>query len=334
MISIIPIFSAYLFAFSIARDDFSDCVKEIRDETRGIFLEIQADSENKFAISQIPLLQNRTCPGKPLIYKPSTVFISLSSKRFLQQDSIEVLKNKIVELKNTLNSSDLVGAHLKEADLSNANLKHANLSKSNLFRANLSKAILKRAFLIKATAKKCNFYGADLERANLTRANLEKADLRESNLQGAILHKAVLRKAKLQGSILVGSKLTFAKLEKAEFQGADLQGANLSKSRLRKTKFIGANLKGVYFLDADFDKTDLRDANLSQAYLREADLLTAENLTTMQLCQAKTLFGAKLEIEQKNEVLSECPSLLRLPNDEDRWRYLWLLMQLINDCNG
>ena len=38
MISIIPIISIYLVAYDIARDDFNDCIKDIRNEVDSIFL--------------------------------------------------------------------------------------------------------------------------------------------------------------------------------------------------------------------------------------------------------------------------------------------------------
>jgi len=102
----------------------------------------------------------------------------------------------------------------------------------------------------------------------------------------------------LKGSNPVARFLSYAvslNLDKADLSGADLRIANLENS----------NLEG-----ADLAEADLRGAKLKGANLEGAKLEGAENITSDQLCTAKTLYKAKLDSELREEVKNKCPNHL------------------------
>ncbi|MEE8045149.1 MAG: pentapeptide repeat-containing protein, partial [Thermodesulfobacteriota bacterium] len=66
-------------------------------------------------------------------------------------------------------------------------------------------------------------------------------------------------------------------------------------------------------LVAYLDEANLHKANLEGADLAWADLRKAKNITSDQLCEAKTLHGAQLDSELREIVKKECPELLEEP---------------------
>jgi hypothetical protein len=137
----------------------------------------------------------------------------------------------------------------------------------------------------------------NLERAFLAGADLRDADLRGTRLRGAVLREANLRQANLAGTWLGG----------ADFTGADLWNANLR----------GADFGSfVHLLAPDANPaTDLTGANL-----READLRELQNVNVETLCQAATLYKARLDPEVERQVEARRPDLLEprlsLPHPE------------------
>ena len=117
--------------------------------------------------------------------------------------------------------------------------------------------------------------------------DLSGADLEEADLRGADLNRAALGEADLSG---------------ADLREADLETANLEQADLR-----GANL-----MDADFEGADLK-----RAELEGADLMGAMHLRAEQLCEAKTLYQAKLDPDLEIEVKERCPHLLEFPEEPD-----------------
>jgi len=140
------------------------------------------------------------------------------------------------------------------------------------------KGVSKGINLPNAKLRGVNFTESTLTEANFRNANLEGAILKEANLEGAILKGAILKGANLEGAKLVRAYLREANLERADLRFANLKGANL------------------------------REANLEGAELREA-----ENITSDQLCKAKTLYKAQLDSELREKVEEECPELLEEP---------------------
>jgi len=100
--------------------------------------------------------------------------------------------------------------------------------------------------------------------------------------------------------------------------GVDLNFLNVRYEYLCGIDLSNARLTGADFADstlteADFRNADLRDARFQHTGLRGADLREAKNLTSEQLCNARTLFKAKLDSELLEKVKVECPELLEKP---------------------
>ena len=156
-----------------------------------------------------------------------------------------------------LQGADLRGAHLEEANLANAHLEGAKL------------------------------WFAHLEGAKLWFAYLERADLRGAHLEGADLSGVDLKWADLRGAYLERADLTGAYLERAFLRGAYLERADLTGARLERADLRGAYLDGADLSGVDLKWADLRGAHLDGADLRGAHLDGAENITEVQLSQAK-----------------------------------------------
>jgi uncharacterized protein YjbI with pentapeptide repeats len=169
----------------------------------------------------------------------------------------------------SLQGAFLVNANLKGACLLGANLQGAYLDNANLEGADLG--------------------GADLSHATLIDANIKDGNLTNTNSQGV----------DLQGANLVGASLFEANLFRANLAGANLEGASLRKANLQNAELWGANLK---------------DAKLGQALVKNArfentNLENVEDLTTQQMSQFFSLYGATLQ--DGNRYLGE----LHLPGD-------------------
>ena len=170
-------------------------------------------------------------------------------------------------IKNDQQPINLAGANLQGVDLTEALLEGANLRYAHLEGANLRYAHLKCA----------NLQGAYLEGISLIRANLERVDLTEANLE-----QADLMEANLEQADLIEAHLERADLIRAHLEDADLMKADLAEADLR-----GTNLKRAYLGEANLKRANLQGAHLEGADLKEAHLEGAENITEVQLSQAK-----------------------------------------------
>ncbi len=121
------------------------------------------------------------------------------------------------------------------------------------------------------------------------------------NLKKAGLKKTRLWRADLRGVILTGADLSEAILTGADLRGADLRGAILKKALLWK-----ADLREVALWRAD-----LQEAYLHRANLTGTNLEGANNLTVGQICEAKTLYRAKLGVELEKQTKEKCPDKLK-----------------------
>lgn len=142
------------------------------------------------------------------------------------------------------------------------------------------------------------------------------------------------------GIHLAGSYLPYSIIYQPNFQDAIMSHVNFSKSLIYNANFEEtllnrSNFKGAYAFDANFKNASLTAANFEDttisgssfrgadlksvkwimADLKEADLTEAENLDIDELCNAKTLFRAKLDSEVKRQIKSKCPQLLENPAD-------------------
>jgi uncharacterized protein YjbI with pentapeptide repeats len=102
--------------------------------------------------------------------------------------------------------------------------------------------------------------------------------------------------ADLEETDLRGAKLRDADLREADLNGAKLRGANLQ----------GANLEQAYLMGADLKSTDLESANL----------MGAMYLLVIQLCEAETLYQAKIDPDLEREARRERPRLFKKPPEK------------------
>lgn len=109
----------------------------------------------------------------------------------------------------------------------------------------------------------------------------------------------------LKNASLKFTELKGAYLYQTNLQGADLEGANLQEANLD-----GANLQGVNFMVCDLQGADLNNANLEGADFDHSDLRNAKNLTIEQISKVKTLYGAKLNYDFKEQIKKDYSNLL------------------------
>jgi uncharacterized protein YjbI with pentapeptide repeats len=225
----------YLAFFGVASQRHDSRIDIIENRANSIFAQLAVPSVAKKALSRIPRVQNMSCPYKPSLLNPLSVFISLFSDSKYEEVRAQ-LKETIEDWKDSLDSVNLSeailrGADLREANLRGAKLQRADLRGANLQRASLLGADLQRAFLPEADLLFTNLWGADLRRADLRGANLWRTGFQNANLGGANLQGANLRDAFLQGA-----NLRNAFLQEADFRGANLRGANLREADLGGAK--------------------------------------------------------------------------------------------------
>ena len=191
--------------------------------------------------------------------------------------------------------------------------RRLDLSNTALIRLNLEGIDFKRAYLAGANLQGDFLKGANLQGAYLKGANLKGTYLEGANLKGAYLEGACLIGADLQGADLQGADLQGADLIGTNLQGAYLQRANLQEDYLQRANLKGANLKG-----ADLQGAYLAAADLTEADLKRANLIKAKGLTIEQLCDAETLYEAKLDEDLLNKVKEKCTHLLKNPDLESK----------------
>ena len=112
--------------------------------------------------------------------------------------------------------------------------------------------------------------------------------------------------ADLEEVDLRGAYLDGADLEEADLSGADLRDADLREARLRAANLRGANLERANLMEANLKSTNLEGTNLKWAMHLEAE----------QLCEAGTLYQAKLDPELEREVKKERPQLFEKPREK------------------
>ncbi len=112
--------------------------------------------------------------------------------------------------------------------------------------------------------------------------------------------------ADLEETDLRGAKLRDADLEEADLSDADLREADLNGAKLRGANLQGANLEQAYLMGADLKSTDLESANL----------MGAMYLLVIQLCEAETLYQAKIDPDLEREARRERPRLFKKPPEK------------------
>ena len=126
-----------------------------------------------------------------------------------------------------------------------------------------------------------------------------RLDLHNTNLRSADLNEAHLERANLYEAYLEGEFLNEAHLE-----GAFLNEAHLERASLYEAYLEGASLNGAHLDGAFLNKAHLEGESLYEAYLEGA------SLTVAQLITVRTLQGASLDSNLKEEIQSKAPHLL------------------------
>ena len=175
------ILGIYVALFGIASQRYENRVDRIENRTNAIFTQLSTD-KYKSALGRIARVQTMTCPYRPTLFNPSSVFRSLFGTDYQQAEIVEMLKETLEDWKDALEKVDLTGVNLEGANLKNANLRNTILSCATLEGANLGGAHMEGAILEEAS----------LENANIVMASLKGTWFRKANLKDVILSSETL----------------------------------------------------------------------------------------------------------------------------------------------
>jgi len=170
--------ASYLTLYGIASQRYENRVDIIENRANIVFTQIVS---NKKSLERLPDIQQMTCPVKPVISSPISIFISLFSKsNTYNSEIVDQTKTTVETWKDFLSTKNFWGINLKGVVLRKSNLQDvilgmANLEDADLSDTNLTNADLKNANLRNANLSNVNFLNAELRNANLTNANLNSA---------------------------------------------------------------------------------------------------------------------------------------------------------------
>jgi uncharacterized protein YjbI with pentapeptide repeats len=269
----------YIALFGVASQRYENIVDIIENRANSIFAQL-GTSNYKKALQRIPAVQNMSCPIKPDVKNPYSVFRSLLSDSNYTV-MVELLKNVVEDYKESLDGIDFKMIDLEECNLTRSNFKNANLWRANFRNAMLTESNFENASLVNADLQNAILEVVNMQNVYLTDANLRSAQFYKSNFRNAKLYGTILEKAKLGDTIFIGANLMRADLQEASLFEANLEGANLLNVNLRKTNLAKSKLKSV------------------------------SNLKIDQLCLASSLFEAELDQEIQEQVQKICPELLK-----------------------
>jgi uncharacterized protein YjbI with pentapeptide repeats len=190
-------------------------------------------------------------------------------------------------------------------------------------RAVITKADLKSINLEYADLRASIFEGTDFSEGNLLTVTFRGSNLRNTSFARAYLNWAVLRFCDLTAADfteadLRNSDLRETTLEQAVFSGAnltevDFHSANLAKADMRNANLELAALGGTNLRHAILDGANLMLANLKDADFESASLISVSNVDVGKICEAKTLYNARLDEDVLEAVKKHCPRLLEKP---------------------
>jgi uncharacterized protein YjbI with pentapeptide repeats len=129
----------------------------------------------------------------------------------------------------------------------------------------------------------------------------EVLETRKDQLDSVNLERAVLRDAKLNG----------AKLSNANLKGADLSGANLTNAVLRGAYFSKAPIEAANLRGVDLRVPDNIEVWKGTLFGRYPEWVKHSGADL--LCTAKTLYSAKLDPELEQQLMTDCPHILKRP---------------------
>ncbi|MGD9251176.1 MAG: pentapeptide repeat-containing protein [Desulfobacterales bacterium] len=313
---IFGLFSLYMAAYGLASQRYENAVAKIENRMNAFITQltvVENPEVRKTAFGEIRAIQKMRCPVYPVLYKPSTVFLSLVDDD-KYDEAVTVLTRTVERYRHSLKGADLESANLEGAGLWVANLEDADLEGVNLKGARLVGANLKGAALEGANLKGASLVGANLKGADLSIAYLENALLGDANLEGTGLAGANLKGAWLEGANLEGAVLRGANLEGAVLRGTNLEYTVLVGTNLKDAALESANLKGAWLEGANLEGALLGDANLEGASFQMATLSKVRGVTADQLCSTLTLDQATMEPDLEEQVKQSCPDKLEVQN--------------------
>jgi uncharacterized protein YjbI with pentapeptide repeats len=200
-----------------------------------------------------------------------------------------------------LDNAYLIKSDLWEANLSEVRALQANLGSSDFWKANLEGAILEQAHMVQARLGMAN-----LKRANFNQANIEMVDMQSADLESASLIGANLR-----GANLSRARLVSARCQRAEMKIANLRDANLNQADFRDTDLYSADLTNATFMGANLRNANLEKAILLGTNFKGSDLRGIHLKLLDPLCDARSLFSAKMDSPMISFINRECPRLMR-----------------------
>ncbi|MCK5122565.1 MAG: pentapeptide repeat-containing protein [Candidatus Pacebacteria bacterium] len=205
------IVSIYLVLFGITSQIYENRVDIIENRTGAILVQLFAPVDTfqfKNALSRISTVKNMSCPVKPNIFKPQSIFNSLF-KNGRHEETVALLEEATMNFKGNFNNVNLSGADFRNVYLENADFQDSNLEYADFQDANLKHA--------------------DFRNANLSSANFQDTDdTDDNNLQYAIFQGANLSNANFQD----------ADLFDADFQNAFCKNTNFKIEQLSKVKTL------------------------------------------------------------------------------------------------
>lgn len=188
------LFGIYIAFFGIASQRYENRVDVIENRANALFSQLSLMENFKFA--RVGDIQNMTCPEKPYIKYPLSVFRSLFFKNTRYSEISEHLKNTVTDYKYNLAGHALSKINLQGVDLSASDLYGAYLEGANLNGVNFNGANLEDADLRKTDLQNANFYGA----------NLINADMSDANLKGILFERADLERADIKNVMFLNAE--------------------------------------------------------------------------------------------------------------------------------
>ncbi len=252
---IIWIIGLYVALFSIASQRYENRIDLIEVRISSVFTQLSTP-HYKRTFSQIAETQKITCPLKPDIKKPITVYQSLFDDT-VYFEGVDLLKSAVENWKDSLSTVILTGADLSGAELTGAVITGAGLDDVNFSGTRLLNADLSESKWDHTELNNANFSGAILSGADFSHAEMKNA-----KLTNAVLILTVLNSATLIDADLTEAKFWATELVHTNFKNSNLTHADLSNANLKHTRFKGANLSG-----ANFGSTrNLKKDQLSESY--------------------------------------------------------------------
>ncbi len=153
----------YVALFTIATQRYENRIDIIENRANSIFTQLPISEVRKNALSRISRVQNMSCPYKPNILSPLSIFKSLFLNKYKYNEMVNLLKETLENWKHSLDFVDLSEADLSGLNLVSANLEGAILLGTNFQNTRLDKANLKNVMILGANLKNVSFIEANLE---------------------------------------------------------------------------------------------------------------------------------------------------------------------------